>query len=53
MKKNKLNYTFLNETANKKLIKENISSDDKLSCIVFTTPLPKMNEEELVSLSHV
>jgi hypothetical protein len=53
MNKHKINYTFLNETANKKLIKESTSSDDKLSCIVFTTPLPKMNEEELVSISQV
>ncbi|RIA95389.1 hypothetical protein C1645_489168 [Glomus cerebriforme] len=45
MKKHKFNFIILNETANKKLVKD--TSSDKLLCIVFTTPLPKMNEEEL------
>lgn len=49
MKKHKLNFNVLNETANNKLLKGiTSSSDDKLTCIVFTTPLPKMSEEELV-----
>uniref|UniRef100_U9SP33 C2H2-type domain-containing protein n=1 Tax=Rhizophagus irregularis (strain DAOM 181602 / DAOM 197198 / MUCL 43194) TaxID=747089 RepID=U9SP33_RHIID len=48
MKKHKLNFNVLNETANNKLLKGTTSSnDDKLTCIVFTTPLPKMSEEEL------
>lgn len=48
MRKHKLNFNILNETANNKLLKGTTSSDDKLTCIVFTTPLPKMSEEELV-----
>ncbi|GBB97331.1 hypothetical protein RclHR1_02970006 [Rhizophagus clarus] len=46
MKKHKLNFNILNETANNKLLK-GTNSSDKLTCIVFTTPLPKMSEEEL------
>ena len=53
MKKHKFNFNVLNETANKKLLKETeiSTSDDKLLCIVFTTPLPKMSEEELVGIT--
>ena len=48
MKQHKFNYKFFNEPAKKISLKKN-SNGEKLSCVVFTAPLPKASEKELVS----
>ncbi|CAI2178417.1 10773_t:CDS:2 [Funneliformis geosporum] len=46
MKTHNHNYVILNETANRRTTRLT-TNEYKLRCIVFTTPLPRMNEEEL------
>ncbi|CAG8536676.1 686_t:CDS:2 [Funneliformis mosseae] len=48
MKTHNLNYDILNETANRRTSSRvTTSNEDKLRCIVFTAPLPRMNDDEL------